>query len=596
MALSFPGIDVTGIVRGNIFNYRSAVVAASANNGNWTGTASASYVNPTLTITGLTAGTTFGALDSYTTLVANDRILLKNMSTISAGTANNNSYNGIWFITGGTTTSITCVRAPDLIDGDSVKNITLWINNGTLHGNSAWTVTESVLVSTGTPANAFTFTQYDVMGTLAVARGGTGVASFGGTNTLLYTTTANVLASLATANNGVLVTNGTGVPSISSTLPTAVVNNISHAQLSGLLADDHTQYALLAGRAGGQTLIGGTAAGNNLTLQSTSNASRGAILHNDPVRVDVIDALTATTLTIGNSVATKVQLGKTTTTVEIMGDLFVRGVTTQVDSENLNIADNNIYLNAGYTTAAAQTGGLVVNYLPIATTDTVATGGFATTTTVITTGSATFAVGQFIQISGANTIDNNGIFEVLSHVGTTLTIRSSPVETFSQNVFVVDTTVAGSITRLNVTVMRAGTDGIWETGRGAVTPITYTDLSTTVRWSYSVLTNLANANGTTYTTIGYFPFQVSTYNPGSITTGVLIAWVVVGANRNLDIQVFDGTSQIGIISVTAGTAAGVFTGAVTTPTTNVLLEFRIRKSAAGGTNPQVFGLSYNLTM
>jgi hypothetical protein len=50
-----------------------------------------------------------------------------------------------------------------------------------------------------------------------------------------------------------------------------------HGFLPGLTDDDHTQYALLAGRAGGQTLIGGTASGDNLTLQSTSNATKGKI-------------------------------------------------------------------------------------------------------------------------------------------------------------------------------------------------------------------------------------------------------------------------------------------------------------------------------
>lgn len=54
-----------------------------------------------------------------------------------------------------------------------------------------------------------------------------------------------------------------------------------HGGLTGLSDDDHTIYALLLGRSGGQTLIGGTAASNNLTLQSTSNATRGVILGND---------------------------------------------------------------------------------------------------------------------------------------------------------------------------------------------------------------------------------------------------------------------------------------------------------------------------
>lgn len=50
-----------------------------------------------------------------------------------------------------------------------------------------------------------------------------------------------------------------------------------HGALSGLGDDDHTQYALLAGRSGGQTLIGGTASGDDLTLQSTNHATKGTI-------------------------------------------------------------------------------------------------------------------------------------------------------------------------------------------------------------------------------------------------------------------------------------------------------------------------------
>lgn len=52
-----------------------------------------------------------------------------------------------------------------------------------------------------------------------------------------------------------------------------------HGSLAGLTdSDDHTQYLLLAGRSGGQTLIGGTASGDDLTLQSTSHATKGSIL------------------------------------------------------------------------------------------------------------------------------------------------------------------------------------------------------------------------------------------------------------------------------------------------------------------------------
>lgn len=51
-----------------------------------------------------------------------------------------------------------------------------------------------------------------------------------------------------------------------------------HGALTGLTDDDHTQYVRLAGRAGGQTLYGGTAASNNLTIDSTSHATKGDVL------------------------------------------------------------------------------------------------------------------------------------------------------------------------------------------------------------------------------------------------------------------------------------------------------------------------------
>lgn len=70
----------------------------------------------------------------------------------------------------------------------------------------------------------------------------------------------------------ILSTSGAGV--LSWTSDNGVTD---HGALTGLSDDDHTQYALLAGRSGGQTLKGGTVAGNSLTLQSTSSATKGKI-------------------------------------------------------------------------------------------------------------------------------------------------------------------------------------------------------------------------------------------------------------------------------------------------------------------------------
>ena len=54
-----------------------------------------------------------------------------------------------------------------------------------------------------------------------------------------------------------------------------------HDLLTGLTDDDHTHYFLLVGRSGGQTGFGGTGAGEDLTLQSTANATKGSVVSSD---------------------------------------------------------------------------------------------------------------------------------------------------------------------------------------------------------------------------------------------------------------------------------------------------------------------------
>ncbi len=61
-----------------------------------------------------------------------------------------------------------------------------------------------------------------------------------------------------------------------------VPSGVDHNSLANLTASDpHSQYPLLAGRATGQTIKGGTAAADPLVLSSTSHASKGFVLLND---------------------------------------------------------------------------------------------------------------------------------------------------------------------------------------------------------------------------------------------------------------------------------------------------------------------------
>lgn len=148
-----------------------------------------------------------------------------------------------------------------------------------------------------------------------------------------------------------------------------------------------------------------------------------------------------------------------------------------------NIEDNYSRLNAGYVTESGTTGGLVVNYEATSTKDTVTTQLFnegvdgSANPFVITDGSDTFATSDIIQITGTKL--NNGFYEVLSHAGTTLTIRgvglTDTVEEFSRDQWleVID---SAEITKINVNVLRSSSTGVWQTGSGSTTPITYTDI------------------------------------------------------------------------------------------------------------------------
>jgi hypothetical protein len=172
------------------------------------------------------------------------------------------------------------------------------------------------------------------------------------------------------------------------------------------------------------------------------------------------------------------------------GNLTIQGTTTAVNTENLNILDTHIYLSKGYTTAVGRTCGFIMNYLPTATTDSVAVGGFTagvTSTTdhqVATTSAGNFAANDIVQISDANNETNNGLFEVESHAGNVLVCRGiglNPVtHTLFQDDFVTDTTVQGTITKVTINVLQTSAAGIMEIASGSVTPLVFATLSTTV--------------------------------------------------------------------------------------------------------------------
>ncbi len=237
-------------------------------------------------------------------------------------------------------------------------------------------------------------------------------------------------------------------------------------------------------------------AATNLTIDS-SGGTIGIGTDADTGTINIGTAASARTLNYGNSTTTTAlnfTSGTggtlfTTPTFTISGDLVVQGTTSTVESEIVNVADNFLYLNDGYTTTAALEGGFVVNSLPTATTDTVAATGFtagvpaSSNPTVNTTGAATFTAGDFVQISGSSDPSNDGLFEVLTHATNLLTIAgigtAATTFQFTQNDFVTDTTVAGTITLVTVGVVQVDTSGNLQYGYDSDNAIVFNNIVTT---------------------------------------------------------------------------------------------------------------------
>ena len=151
----------------------------------------------------------------------------------------------------GTTTGVLT-----LANGSSGGATTLiQANPGT---TTAWSLT--LPGSAGSPG---TFLQTNGSGlTTWASPAGSGTVTSGLANQLaIFATGGSTVSGLTSTNSSVLLTDPSGVPSW----------NLSSN-------DNFSQYALLNGRAGGQIWYGGTGASENVTIFSTSNATKGFVL------------------------------------------------------------------------------------------------------------------------------------------------------------------------------------------------------------------------------------------------------------------------------------------------------------------------------
>ncbi len=240
---------------------KESVVCATYADSNWTTNVAISYSSPTLTISGLPAGTTLGLIDGIEP-TTDDRILIKDAGSAGgAGGAESDLYNGIWKVTGGTTTSLTLVRTSDFASGDSVAGAFTFVEQGTQHANEGFVCTNnsgSDVVDT----DNITFTQFSQAGDIVA---GNGLTKSGTTLNVGAGTGITVNADDVAIDLGANLTwsgahDFTGGLSINGTALTATATEINQA-LDGISAN--VTYTNL----------------NTLTASSTSNADS---LHTHP--------------------------------------------------------------------------------------------------------------------------------------------------------------------------------------------------------------------------------------------------------------------------------------------------------------------------
>ena len=121
-------------------------------------------------------------------------------------------------------------------------------------------------------------TAVGLTGTLGVANGGTGATTFAA-NGILYGNTTSAIQATASVNNAVLVTNGSGVPSLSTTLPAhTVTTSVTVPLVIGGSGTTGTQLTLQTTTGIGTTDAIAFKGGNNGATTFASLSSSGLTL------------------------------------------------------------------------------------------------------------------------------------------------------------------------------------------------------------------------------------------------------------------------------------------------------------------------------
>lgn len=310
------------------------------------------------------------------------------------------------------------------------------------------TLTASMLVGTGSTTNAVDLATAEVSGTLAVGNGGTGATTLT-SNGILYGNGSSSIQATASAVDAVLVTNGTGVPSLAQTLPNAVQTNIT---ATGIVASGSIASGF--GTISTANNIGTTAVLSGGSLSVTTSAAVGGTLSVNGLTT-LSDSMIANAVATGTT-ATTAGTGSNTTTVTLSGAAFTNGDVIFIDN-----AGQDYYTR-------------------------ITSGG----------GTATLTVSPAVTFENSRTVTKYTI----QNIGATATSYTNLNDRFFQGYFLGGVVVgAGSTTLSDGSLRRTAGDITIQPGTGGVVQVGGTINATTVNATTitgdgSALTNINGAN------------------------------------------------------------------------------------------------------
>lgn len=189
-----------------------------------------------------------------------------------------------------------------------------------------------------------------------------------------------------------------------------------------------------------------------------------------------------------------------------------------------------------------------------------------------------------IQDAGGNdTFTMNAATQTLTNktlTAVTNTIRATQLATTGADVIV---NAAVPPTTGQVLAATSATNATWQSLTSLVIPAHIT-----------INTNQLTVSGTGVVTVSYYPWKNSIY--GTYNTRTVSMWVTPSSNRNLVVNVLPtGGASIGSITITAGSATGIYTFTFTNPGADRRLDFTVTHATPGGNNSLINGIAMELT-